>query len=628
MQKLVTKNPVQRFKQGRKIIKAQYGNLIENPTPIIDPETGEYYFGEWEGGNLPVGSKLVRDADSIRSRYLSWRKNDVVANQNNSYLVKGRSGSTQILPVNKSGISFKQAFNQARNSGLKEFSWGGKRFNTQKKGEEGFIWSNGKWINPNIKFVAPLPTDMTPEEANELNKKAKPIVTQPTIQQNDFARDKQNYYPSAATNTVSYNPNFNWKEALKEARNLHYNTQFVKKGTKLLSRNPFQRFKSINFRQVTTLKTGGLIPKYQGGTNSSWKKDWSKETPVGQELTDRAVESVRKVTKPIEESTKKAAQKNSKMLELQLGLWNSGAFKGVIDKKTGKQVTYERAVDGYNGEMTQQAMENNKKRREAIPLSPREEKQIEQQSVSTASLLPNSVSNIKNWINNKISSFGINKAQYIDSKNKDLQAIQDHSRQLNNNYTYTYLDRINNKVRWIRNGEIVDSAGIVSGVNDKSDGYTHLSMDSKGRPLYDRSLNLSATPAGVFVLSRPYKGDIYKKGSLMYHLIEAKGDNEHGRATPVAFHYAPESRKKQMSEGLKKLSFGCVYGDCDESQQKIDKYISQGDTVYSQPVEPGNYLYEENGKIKPHYVSTSPYASGKVWGKEFNLNNVIYNTGY
>lgn len=75
----------------------------------------------------------------------------------------------------------------------------------------------------------------------------------------------------------------------------------------------------------------------------------------------------------MEESTRKAAKRNSKILELQLGLWNSGAFKGVIDKRTGKQVTYERAVDGYDGKMTRQAIENNKKRREVILLSPRKE---------------------------------------------------------------------------------------------------------------------------------------------------------------------------------------------------------------------------------------------------------------
>ena len=88
------------------------------------------------------------------------------------------------------------------------------------------------------------------------------------------------------------------------------------------------------------------------------------------------------------------------------------------------------------------------------------------------------------------------------------------------------MDRTNNEIKWIRNGKVVDSAGMVSGANDKSDGYTSLPRDNEGHPIYDRSLNLSSTPAGVFVLSAPHSGDIYDKGSLMYHLIEAKGDNK------------------------------------------------------------------------------------------------------
>jgi hypothetical protein len=45
-------------------------------------------------------------------------------------------------------------------------------------------------------------------------------------------------------------------------------------------------------------------------------------------------------------------------------------------------------------------------------------------------------------------------------------------------------------------------------------------------------------------------------------------------------------------------------------------------------VEEGNYLYEKEGKIRPFYVSTSPHMRGTIWGQEYNLNNVRYNTGY
>jgi hypothetical protein len=68
-------------------------------------------------------------------------------------------------------------------------------------------------------------------------------------------------------------------------------------------------------------------------------------------------------------------------------------------------------------------------------------------------------------------------------------------------------------------------------------------MDDKGRPLWNRRLTSSSTPAGVFVLSRPHSGDMYEKGSLVYNLIEAKGDNKSGNVTNVAFHHAPSSRK-------------------------------------------------------------------------------------
>ena len=73
----------------------------------------------------------------------------------------------------------------------------------------------------------------------------------------------------------------------------------------------------------------------------------------------------------MEKSTEKAAKKNKNIAALQLQLWNSGAFNGVIDKRTGKQVTYERAVDGIPGRMTNEAKANYKKYRESLPLSPK-----------------------------------------------------------------------------------------------------------------------------------------------------------------------------------------------------------------------------------------------------------------
>lgn len=58
--------------------------------------------------------------------------------------------------------SFRDAFNQARNSGLSEFTWGGKRFNTRNKGEENYTWdaNTKRWTNP-LASVKQTATDNT-----------------------------------------------------------------------------------------------------------------------------------------------------------------------------------------------------------------------------------------------------------------------------------------------------------------------------------------------------------------------------------------------------------------------------------------------------------------------------------
>ncbi len=61
-----------------------------------------------------------------------------------------------------------------------------------------------------------------------------------------------------------------------------------------------------------------------------------------------------------------------------------------------------------------------------------------------------------------------------------------------------------------------------------------------------------------------------------------------------------------------------------------DKYGSlTGDSVYIEPTVEGNYIYEDvDGKLKTHFAETPSNVSGSVWGSNFNINNVRYNTGY
>lgn len=318
MNKLVNKNPVQKFKQGKKIVKALGGlpMVINNRggvpatrttiggVPSVVSKTasrvGKGLLGR-VGGFLgrvagPIGAYFLASDIDERRKETANKINSGEYTINNGKLVKNESasgasiGSTISPTINRqtainkllktgnyvldkngnlikkstnnisSDNSFGNAFNTARNSGQKEFIWNGRRFNTQKKGEEGFIWSNGKWINPNIKFVAPTPTDMTTQEAEELNRRAKPITVNPTTtQQNEFAQDKQTNYPSMSRSTAQelfdkiilrdefktpYNPNFNWKNAPKLSYYPKLNYYYAKKGIKLILR------KKSNFRKV------------------------------------------------------------------------------------------------------------------------------------------------------------------------------------------------------------------------------------------------------------------------------------------------------------------------------------------------------------------------------------------
>ena len=56
MNKLVSKNPVQRFKQGKKIVKAQFGNIIQIDSENDiwqDKSTGKRLYRIWISLRLP-----------------------------------------------------------------------------------------------------------------------------------------------------------------------------------------------------------------------------------------------------------------------------------------------------------------------------------------------------------------------------------------------------------------------------------------------------------------------------------------------------------------------------------------------------------------------------------------------
>lgn len=228
MTKLISRNPIQRFKEGRKIIKAYEGFKTK------EGSTGNYYYTGRDGKNYVAslyGNKWVYSLDdgnfkvigdvpknyettggikfySDQGRALSreaiartprkpWTPEQIKAdraakkkipdttvtveqaeknnkanqgkvtvnsntNNKNSNIKTDKnvqSSADTGITSGKNSINFKTAFNNARNSGLQEFTWRGQKYNTKKAGEENYVWQNGNWVSPNQSALTFKPID-------------------------------------------------------------------------------------------------------------------------------------------------------------------------------------------------------------------------------------------------------------------------------------------------------------------------------------------------------------------------------------------------------------------------------------------------------------------------------------
>lgn len=194
MNKLISRNPIQRFKQGRKIIKAQWGlrtrddGVIVNAagTPIgrsirhssyeyektfpndklilpglyQDPDDGAIYspnggYKKVLSGPSPIENGTYYETKDTsgkvieKGRYFGGKKHPLPLgkivsessqNQEKQTIETNKKQNTTLQQRPSSKISFKQAFNKARNSKLQEFTWNGKKYNTMKAGETKEQW--------------------------------------------------------------------------------------------------------------------------------------------------------------------------------------------------------------------------------------------------------------------------------------------------------------------------------------------------------------------------------------------------------------------------------------------------------------------------------------------------------
>lgn len=169
MNKLVSRNLIQRFKEGRKIVFAQKGNQF------IYSNGNEYWRGGSDWYYRPKGGTGMTRVDYKDKRFYSSTPRGAIANTfevasnkvspikniigqespiiqtkisqpkeaNSDINGKNRRNvgkSTSLNQQKGSNNSFKQAFDTARNSGEQEFTWNGKKYNTMKKGETKEQW--------------------------------------------------------------------------------------------------------------------------------------------------------------------------------------------------------------------------------------------------------------------------------------------------------------------------------------------------------------------------------------------------------------------------------------------------------------------------------------------------------
>lgn len=284
MNKLVSKNPIQRFKLGQKIEKLQDGGwagyytvgnwpksgnystkTITKQAAIQTPQDGTYYEktiggkvverGRWKNGKqIPIKETTINGGQLPIEVIVTGQRKTPTTQEVSKEVINVSPKSSTPKTRNATPISFKTAFNNARNAGQETFNWRGQTYNTRDKGEENYIFQNGKWVNPtnNITFQAPefqserievpLTASVTSPNVIIPNTITTPQVTYDRTGIRQLIRDK------------GFNP-YQFNGAQRRALRMVMNGQgtdidraivsgmgIFKKGG-LISRNPIKRFK-------------------------------------------------------------------------------------------------------------------------------------------------------------------------------------------------------------------------------------------------------------------------------------------------------------------------------------------------------------------------------------------------
>lgn len=370
---------------------------------------------------------------------------------------------------------------------------------------------------------------------------------------------------------------------------------------KRLALNPIQRFKQGKKIQV---------PKFQTPWKTLTLQSADQRQQALEDFSRRAVNTAKETVKPVVQSTQKAVKRNKDIAALQLQLWNSGAFEGVIDKRTGKQVTYDRAVDGLMGRMTNEAKLNSQKKRENIQIThrnkPIEQKNNIQQTNGLASMYQMSHASQTGGFRNYNPSSEIT----LDSKNEGLQAILDHKRRFNIQSNSGILDKNSNTFNIYKGDSLIASYPITSGLN-KGDGMASLSAKYL-------SESPRTTGAGVFTIQTQETSPYMGKEPLFRMIPDSLGGLSQALHSPSGMGRIQAIKNKQGS------TYGCINGLCGVAKEIYDKkLLTDKDTIYVLPEIEGNKLIEKNGKLQMEWGNNNPntYTDSKGKIQQFRYNN-------
>lgn len=285
------------------------------------------------------------------------------------------------------------------------------------------------------------------------------------------------------------------------------------------------------------------------------------------------------------------SDKKKKVAELQDQLFNIGAFQSGL--------SYQRAVDGIQGKLTNAALAKAKKMGYTYDSENNQLVKESENNRNVDSIVADTI-----FDSNAFPVFGPESTKKYYSNPifssvelpSGLDAITFHKKRLNVQNPYWVLDKKTNTLMQMQGDKVLKSQKVANGWNTESDAADVMNaheFTAAGGARYDKVLG--TTPAGVFTFQKAFPSPYKENGVKMpaRHLIETTT----GTIMPHAVHAIPGgNRIDSYNNGQYNISYGCISPGPGEFADLASR-IQTGDTIYILPGIEGNRMIERNGQL-------------------------------